>query len=123
MELVDTPVAATELGRMGKSGMIVIQPQDMTTRIQFIEGFWSMTGEASSEISASITVDTPSNGRALGTTASGDARASGGAGAVCGGGATIIGEATEKSLEELFGQIGERFSNSPRLRGQNTASQ
>lgn len=115
VQLVERPVPTTNLATMGKSGMIIIRAEDMTARMQFIPGFWSSTADASSEISASLTVDTP-NGRVLGTSASGDARESGEAGSACGGGANALGQATEKALTELFGQIGERFTNSPRLR-------
>lgn len=115
VELVDNPVPAADLARTGKAGMIVVQPQDMNIRVQFIEGFWTATADADAELAASITVDT-SAGRVLGTTASGDSSATGGAGTLCDGGGRVIGEATEKALEELLGQIGERFANSPRLR-------
>ena len=115
VQLVDRPIPAASLAAMGKSGMIVIRAENMSARLQFIPGFWSNTPEATTEITASLTVDTPT-GRALGTTASGDARESAGSSNSCGDGAAVVGRATEKALNELFGQIGERFSNSPRIR-------
>jgi hypothetical protein len=115
VEVVSSPVATAELGRTGKAGMIIIRAENLRARIQFIPGFFSATADANVELSASLSVDGP-GGRLLGTTAAGDGANQGGSGGACEGGATVLGQATEVALKELLGQLGERFSNSPRLR-------
>jgi len=116
VEVVDQPLSGSELAASGKRGMIVVRADTMVARIQFIPGFWTATGDANVDLSANMTVDTQ-GGRLLGTTAEGTGNATGEAGQLCGGGANVIGQATEKAMKQLLGQLGERLSNSPRLRG------
>jgi hypothetical protein len=52
----------------------------------------------------------------LGTTAEGEGTAQGPGGSFCGGGANVMAMAAEKATKRLLGELGERFSNSPRLR-------
>lgn len=115
VEVVDRPLTSDELTRSGKRGMIIVRADTMVARIQFVEGFWSATGDANVELSANMSVDS-SVGRVLGTTADGSGNAQSDAGAMCGGGANAIGQAAEKAMKQLLGQLGERLSNSPRLR-------
>jgi hypothetical protein len=114
VQVVDAPVSASSLAERGLAGMIIIQPDTLVARIQFIEGFWSGTADSTVEISASISVD-GKEGRLLGTSASGDGNAQQQA-STCGDGAAALGLATEKALKELLGQLGERLSNSSRMR-------
>jgi len=115
VEVVDSPLSGEALDRAGKTGQIMVRADTMTARIQFIPGFWSSTADANVSLSANLAVD-GAEGRLLGTTAEGFGNAQGDAGQACGGGANALGEATEKAMRQLFGQLGERLSNSPRLR-------
>jgi hypothetical protein len=72
VQVVDAPVSASSLAERGLAGMIIIQPDTLVARIQFIEGFWPGTADSTVEISASISVD-GKEGRLLGTSASGTA--------------------------------------------------
>jgi hypothetical protein len=113
VQVVDQPVAAADLTKRGARGMVVVRGEGLNPRLMFVEGFWSSTPDASVEISSSMTVDEAS-GRLLGTTASGQGTAQTHGG--CGDGAAALGSATEAALKQLMGQLGERMSNSPRLR-------
>lgn len=115
VEVVDGPLSSDELARTGKRGMIVVRGDTIDARVQFIPGFWSASATSQVEISANMTVDTAS-GRVLGTTAEGSGNAESDGGQLCGGGANAVGFAAEKALKQLLGQLGERLSNSPRLR-------
>lgn len=115
VDVVPTPLTADELARTGKRGQIIVRADSMTARIQFIPGFWSATAESDVDLSANLSVDGP-GGRLLGTTAEGEGTAQGEAGGLCGGGADVIAQAAEKATKHLLGELGERLSNSPRIR-------
>lgn len=115
VEVVDQPLSSDVLKQRGMKGQIIVRSDDLNARVQFIPGFWQATSEANVELSASLTVDGDA-GRQLGTTGEGVGSAQGQAGA-CASGAATIGDATEKAVKQLLGQLGERLSNSPRLRG------
>jgi hypothetical protein len=116
VEVVDHPLTSEELKQHNLMGQIIVRSDDLNARVQFVPGFWSASADANVELSASLTVD-GHDGRLLGTTGEGAGNAQGEAGMYCGGGATTIGQATEKAVKQLLGQLGERLSNSPRLRG------
>lgn len=115
VEVVQNPISADGLVRSGKRGQIIVRADGMTARVQFIPGFWSATSVSSVELTANMSVDGP-NGRVLGTTAEGTGTAQGEAGLMCGGGADVVAQAVEKATKQLLGQLGERLSNSPRMR-------
>ncbi|MGH6950366.1 MAG: hypothetical protein ACREH4_05815 [Vitreimonas sp.] len=115
VQLVDRPISGDALVRAGKAGMIIVHAESLSARIIFIEGFFSSTGEGSVDLAASIAVNTPA-GRVLGTSAGGDSTQQAPAGSACEGGAEAIGRATEMAMREVLGQLGERMSNSTRLR-------
>lgn len=115
LEVVESPLTTDTLRQRGKAGMIVISADSFNPRIQFTPGLWSNTAESTVEISANMAVETPA-GRVLGTTAEGSGNAQQNTGSGCGDGAQTLGFATEKAIRQLLGQLGERLSNSPRLR-------
>lgn len=112
VQLVDRPVPATELG---ERGMIIVRAESLEVDLQFIPGFWSSTADVDAEITASASVDLAGD-RLFGTSASGDGDGQGDAGGACEGGAHAVGRAIEEAMTEVLGQLGERMSNSPRLR-------
>jgi hypothetical protein len=119
VEIVQSPLPADALVRGGLKGQIIVRADSLTARIQFIPGFWSSTTDSNVDLTANMSVDGP-NGRLLGTSAEGTGHAQGEAGAFCGGGATAIADASEKATKQMLGQLGERLSNSPRLRTAST---
>jgi hypothetical protein len=115
VQVVERPVPQPEIAASGAAGMIVVRGEGVSARLIFIPGFWTSTPEATVEMTASLTVDTPT-GRVLGTTTAGDATSQIGAGGDCGSGAISLGAATQGAMKELMGGLGERMANSPRLR-------
>lgn len=115
LELVDQPLSARDLEARGYTGMIIVEAEDIDVRINVIPGFWTSDMSADVELAASLRVD-GREGRLLGTTVSGDDDAKAGAGAGCEGGAKALSEATSRALEDLMQRLGERLSNSRRLR-------
>ena len=115
LELVDQPLSARDLEAQGYTGMIIVEAEDIDVRINVIPGFWTSDMSADVDLAASLRVN-GREGRLLGTTVSGDDDAKTGAGAGCEGGAKALSEATSKALEDLMQRLGERLSNSRRLR-------
>ena len=115
LELVDQPLSANDLKAQGYTGMIIVEAEDIDVRINVIPGFWTSDMSADVDLAASLRVN-GREGRLLGTTVSGDDDAKTGAGAGCEGGAKALSEATSKALEDLMQRLGERLSNSRRLR-------
>ncbi len=115
LEVVRRPVDRTAIRSGDYTGQIIIRSEGLQTRIAFLTGFFSSPVEGRVEIDAGLTVDGP-DGRLLGTRASGkgDGRAEVVMG--CGGGSTALSQAASEALEELMGELGERFSNSRQLR-------
>ncbi|MDG4868394.1 hypothetical protein P8631_10330 [Guyparkeria sp. 1SP6A2] len=115
VEPVDSPLSFEELKSRNLDGQIVVRGEEMDVRISVIPGFWSASIEADVEFAANMTVDSQ-QGRLLGTTVSGDGDALAGAGTACEGGAKALSLAASDALKELMQRLGERISNSPRVR-------
>jgi hypothetical protein len=115
VQIVERPIAASELAKQGYSGQVTVNAETLNARVQVVDGFFRSTADSVVELSAGITVDTPA-GRALGTSAQGFGNSQNDAGAMCGNTANAIGVASEKAMRQLLGQLGERMSNSDRLR-------
>ncbi|UTP37755.1 hypothetical protein M9M90_10890 [Phenylobacterium sp. LH3H17] len=115
VQILERPLPASDLARNGFAGQVVVNAETLTARLQVVEGFFRSTADSVVELSAGMTVDTV-NGRVLGTSAQGFGNAQNDAGMMCGNTATAIGGATEKAMRQLLGQLGERLSNSERLR-------
>ncbi len=122
LEIVDSPISVEELMRTGKKGMIVVRADNIDARIQFVPGFVTGTAISQVELSANMTVDSKV-GRILGTTADGNGNAQSDSGAFCGGGANAVADAADKAMKQLLGQLGERLSNSPRLRAESQSTE
>ena len=105
------PDSALEEG--GHIGLIRVQAERATAELEVNTGFWTGKPRSDARITASIHVE-GRNGKLMGTTVTGrgTARASGG----CDKGADVVRRASEEALQELMRELGERFSNSPRIR-------
>ena len=115
VELVDTPFDRTQLAQGGHKGQILVRAEALEVRLRVIPGFWSNTMEADVEMTASMSVDAV-DGRVLGTTMAADEDQDADAGAACEGGAQAISDAASDAIKELVRGLGERLSNSPRVR-------
>lgn len=117
IEPVEHPLDRNDIVMRGLDGQIVVKAENMDARIRVIPGFWNAEIEVDIDLAANMTVDSM-NERLLGTSVSGDGDAITSAGSACGGGAEAMSLATSDALEELMQRLGERLSNSPRVRHQ-----
>jgi hypothetical protein len=115
VQVVDQPVPASELAASDKVGMISVEAQSLQARFVVLRGLASATVDANVDMTATVTVD-GRNGRLFGTTVEGSGNAQSDAGLMCGGAATALGEATQKAMDKLLAELGDRVSNSERLR-------
>jgi hypothetical protein len=115
VEPVDDPIDVTQMNKMGYDTVVYVQSEDMDVDLRVIPGFWTADLEAETEIAASIRAETP-EGRALGRTVEGDGEGRAESGAACEGGAQAVGESVAQAIEDTMRRLGERLSNSQRLR-------
>ena len=115
VEVVSNPIHREEIMASGFNGMIRVEARELEIDLTVIPGFWSSEMEADAELTVSVTVD-GADGRLMGTTIEGDDDYKAQAGGACEGGATAIGKAVEAAMKETLERLGERLSNSPRLR-------
>jgi len=113
--VVDQPISTGQFARTGVDAMVVVTSEDLDSDLIFIQRPFNADVEAEIEIEARITVDGP-QGRLLGTSVQGDGEARQAAGSFCSGGAPAVGEATNEAIEDTMQRLGERFTNSARLR-------
>ena len=113
MQIVDRALTVTEREDRGLEGMIVIRAESLQAEMIVNMGFWSGRPRSEVELVATLTVEGP-KGRLVGTTVSGNAtaRTTGGCAKV----ADVVSKATEDAMEDLLTILGERLSNSPRIR-------
>jgi len=115
VRMVDTPFDRSQLAQGGHEAQILVKAENLVVKLRVIPGFWSNTMEADVEMTASMSVDTV-DGRVLGTTMAADEDEDADAGSACEGGAQAISGAASRAIKELVRGLGERLSNSPRLR-------
>ena len=112
---VDAPLMVSDLARYGATALVVARFDSVDGMFSYAEGLFEATAMVNVEMQASVTIDGP-QGRLFGSSASGMGRGQSGAGIAGEGSAAAIGEATQKAMRALLGQIGERIANSQRLR-------
>lgn len=115
IEIVDRPLTRSELHERQMSGQISVEARDFDVELRTIQGFWSVDMDAEAQLAATVTVDSP-QGRVFGTTVAGDGDDVGHAGIACEGGATAISLAAGAAFEDVLQRLGERLSNSDRVR-------
>lgn len=114
-DVVDHPIPLDSLSARGYAGEIEIKADTLSVKLNFIPGFWSATADADLELSAGLIATGP-KGRLVGTRASGRGHESSDAGLACAGASVAIGNAAQKAMKDLLGELGERFSNAPQVR-------
>lgn len=115
VQLVDDPLDRANMLAGGYDGMVMVNVEDFDASVQVIPGFWTSTMEADVDLAAGVTVD-GTDGRLMGTTVSASEDAESASGGSCGIGAEAASEATGAAIEELMGRLGERLTNSQRVR-------
>lgn len=115
LEVVPYPLDRSALRARDIKGMILVKVEELDIELTVIPGFWSSEMKADAEVTAGLVVDS-ADGRLMGTTVDGDDDYMADAGGACKGGAIAIGKAVEAAMKETLERLGERFSNSPRLR-------
>lgn len=115
VEVVERPLSQTALIERGLTAMIVVEAEDFSVDLSVIPGFLNKQMQADVEIAARIAVD-GQRGRLLGSSVEGDDDFRTDAGFACDGGGAAIGRATEKAMKEAMERLGERLTNSRRLR-------
>lgn len=118
VELVDAPLSTADLQARGHRGQIIVEGQEMDVKLVVIPGFFMADMEADVEVAANMRVDDDDGQRMLGTTVAADKDAISEADIACSGGADAITAATSEAFEELMQRLGERLSNSRKLREQ-----
>lgn len=106
------------LGREGLRGTVVVRLEEFAPRINCQMGFFSGNCTAYGDLAVSVNVRGAS-GTLFSTSATGTRVADGSAGGACEGGAVVLGDAINRSMRDLLERLGERVSNSPRLRDAN----
>lgn len=115
VEIVSRPMDGATILSRELDGMILVEAQDLDIDLTVIPGFWSASMEADAEVTVSLVVDGPS-GRLMGTHVEGDDDYKAESGGACEGGAIAIGKAVEEAIKEALERLGEKLSNSPRVR-------
>ena len=113
VQLIDRPLPVATLADNGYAGQVILKSEELEAELQAIPGFWSGQIEGEVELTVSVIVD-GRDGRLLGTSVQedGEVRIGGG----CGDGGEALGKAGEESLKRTLTVIGERLSNSRRIR-------
>ena len=109
-----------DLVKSGARAQIRVIGESVRGTIRVIPGFWSAKMGAEITIVAVITVD-GRNGRLLGKTLEGTARAETDAGAFCAGGGKAVAEAAEEAMKNALRHLGEELTNSDRVRSGRTS--
>ena len=124
VQLVDRPAPLSTLAHNGYAGQIILKSEKLDTQLRLISSLASDSIEGALELTVSMIVD-GRNGRLLVTLVQeeGKAHVQGGFNGGCGKGGEAIGEAAEESLKRTLTVIGERLSNSPRIRDYATGDQ
>ena len=117
VEIVPRPMDSSTMLSRDLKGMILVEVQDLDIDLIVLPGFWSASMEADAEVTVSLVVDGPS-GRLLGTHVEGDDDHKAESGGACEGGAVAIGKAVEEAMKEALERLGEKLSNSPRIRNE-----
>jgi len=115
IDIVQSPLDRTQISSGGYRGLIMVKAEDLAVDLRVIPGFFSAEIEADATIIARLTVEGDS-GRIMGTSVEGDKTYRTDAGFACDGGATAVGRAVNKAMKETLERLGERLSNSVRLR-------
>jgi len=110
-----SPPTAETMAREMFKGTLVVRLEEFSPRITCQTGFFSGTCSASADLAVSVNARN-AGGTLFATNASGSKVADGSSGGACEGGSQVLGEAINRSMKDMLERLGERVSNSPRLR-------
>jgi hypothetical protein len=115
----NTMPTKVELERQNASGVVLVKLDSFEPRVRCSAGFWSMSCTGSADVEFGIIVRGQS-GKLLATSVGDSATVDGDGGGACEGAANVLSEAISKSVKEALERMGERLSNSPRIRKNST---
>lgn len=105
----------------GFRGVAVVKLEDFRPRLMCSQGFWSGTCSGSTDIGFSVSVRGTA-GQLFATSAGGSKTADHGSLQGCAGAANAMGESITRATRDALERLAERMANSPRLRGEKTAT-
>ncbi len=109
-----------ELQQIDAQGTVLVKMDTFEPRLRCSMGFWSGSCTASTDIEFGVIVR-GQQGRLFATSVSDSATTDGDSGVACEGAANVLGESISKSVREALERMGERLSNSPKLRKEQTS--
>ena len=104
-----------ELIALRANGTVLVKLDTFEPRLRCSQGFWSVLCTGSADIEFGVIVR-GRNGKLFATSVGDSAIIDGDGGGACQGGANVLSEAISKSVKEALERMGERLSNSPKLR-------
>lgn len=108
-----------DLRRDGSRGAVLVRLDSFEPRVRCSTGFWTGSCTASTDVSFGVTVR-GTEGTLYATSVGDSATVDGDSGGACEGGATVLSESISKSVKKALERMGERLSNSRRLRADDT---
>ncbi len=118
IERTNMPTSA-ELQRIDAKGTVLVKMDTFEPRLHCSMGFWSGSCTASTDIEFGVIVR-GQQGKLFATSVGDSATTDGNSGGVCEGAANVLSESISKSVREALERMGERLSNSPKLRKEQT---
>jgi len=108
-----------ELTEAGAKGTVLVKLDTFEPRVRCSMGFWSGSCTGSADIEFGVIVR-GKDGKLFATSVGDSATVDGDSGGACEGVANILSESISKSVKEALERMGERLSNSPKLRDKST---
>ena len=96
--------------------VLLVKLKRFDSNLRFFPGFWSSEAVATCNLELEITAKNSNNNILITTTVKGNGTIDRNAGSFCGGGAIVLGEAVNRTIEEIMERYAERISNSRVIR-------
>ena len=112
---IPAPISVADLKARNLDAVLIARVDDYDVDLTVIPGFWTATMDGDAEIVIDLAVE-GTDGRLTGGSVIGRDDFKTDSGVACAGGATAVGKSTEKAMERVLTQLGERVANSQRLR-------
>lgn len=114
--LLDSMPTVEYFHEHGGDGVVIVGLKRFEPRIRFVQGFWSNTAIANSDLVFEITVKDKSGNTVLNTTAGGSHTSEGEGGSFCSEGSDLLSQNLHESTREAMERLAERLSNSLKVR-------
>ena len=118
IERVNMP-SSDELQQIDAEGTVLVKMDTFEPKLRCSMGFWSGSCTASTDIEFGVIVR-GQQGKLFATSVGDSATTDGDSGGACAGAANVLAESISKSVREALERMGERLSNSPKLRKEST---